>query len=44
MAQKLHMRDQVINKVDGIMGHYKSSQLIDVMGLIKKLIKKITSI
>ena len=44
MPQRLHMQDQVVNKVEDIMKHYKTSQIIDVLDLIKRFIKKIASI
>jgi len=44
MPQRLHMQDQVVNKVEEIMGHYKTSQINDVLVLIKRFIKKIASI
>ena len=44
MSQKLHMQDQVVNKVDEIMSHYKTNQFIEMIGLIKRLLKKIASI
>jgi hypothetical protein len=44
MPQRLHMHDQVVNKVEDIMKHYKTSQINDVLVLIKRFIKKIASI
>lgn len=44
MPQRLHMQDQVVNKVEEIMSHYKTSQINDVLDLIKRFIKKIASI
>ncbi len=44
MPHKLHMQDQVVNKVEAIMNHYKTNQIIEVIDLIKRLLKKIASI
>jgi hypothetical protein len=44
MPQRLHMQDQVVNKVEEIMSHYKTSQINEVLVLIKRFIKKIASI
>ena len=44
MPQKLHMQDQVVNKVEAIMSHYKTNQIIEVIDLIKRMLKKIASI
>ena len=44
MPQRLHMQDQVVNKVEDIMKHYKTSQINDLLVLVKRFIKKIASI
>ena len=43
MPQKLHMQDQVVNKVDEIMSHYKTNQFIEMIRLIN-FVKQIASI
>jgi len=40
MAQRIHMQDQVNNKVNDIMSHYKNHTINDLMQLLKHLIKR----
>lgn len=40
MAQRIHMQDQVNNKVDDIMSHYKNQTINDLMQLLKYFIKR----
>ena len=40
MPQKIHMHDQVFNKVDDIMNHYKRKPIGELMQLLKQLMKK----
>jgi hypothetical protein len=40
MKQKIHMHDQVFNKVEDIMNHYKKNPIGDLMRLLKQLIKQ----
>ena len=40
MQQKIHMHDQVFNKIDGIMNHYKRKPIGGFMELLKNLMKK----
>ena len=40
MQQKVHMHDQVLNKIDGIMNHYKRKPIGGFMELLKNLMKK----
>jgi hypothetical protein len=39
MIQKIHMHDQVFNKVDDIMRHYKRKPVEDLVQLLKHFIK-----
>lgn len=39
MPRKIHMHDQVFNKVDGIMNHYKKRPMERFMRQLKRLIK-----
>ena len=39
MIQKIHMHDQVFNKVDEIMRHYKRKPVEDLVQLLKHFIK-----
>ena len=39
MIQKIHMHDQVFNKVDDIMRHYKRKPVEDLVQLLKNFIK-----
>ena len=38
MQQKIHMHDQVFNKVEDIMNHYKRNPIEGLMRLLKLLI------
>jgi len=40
MVQRIHMHDQVNNKVDDIMSHYKNHTINDLMQLLKYFIKR----
>ena len=40
MQQKIHMHDQVFNKIDDIMNHYKRKPIGGFMELLKNLMKK----
>jgi len=40
MKQKIHMHDQVPNKVEDIMNHYKKNPLGDLMRILKQLIRQ----
>ena len=40
MPQKIHMHDQVCNKVEDIMNHYKSNPMGDLVRLLKQFMKK----
>ena len=40
MASRIHMHDQVCNKVDEIMKHYKRKPVDQLMYLIKQFIKQ----
>ena len=40
MSQKIIMHDQVFNKVDDIMNHYKRKPIGELMQLLKQLMKK----
>ena len=40
MTQRIHMHDQVNNKVDDIMSHYKNHPINDFVQLIKHFIKR----
>ena len=40
MSQKIIMHDQVFNKVDDIMNHYKRKPIEELMQLLKQLMKK----
>jgi hypothetical protein len=40
MQRKIHMRDQVSNKIDGIMNHYKPKPIKGFMFQLKKLVKQ----
>ena len=37
MPQKIHMHDQVCNKVEDIMNHYKRKPIGDLVRLLKQL-------
>jgi hypothetical protein len=37
MQQKIHMHDQVLNKIDDIMNHYKRKPIEEFMELLKQL-------
>ncbi len=39
MQRKIHMRDQVFNKVEGIMNHYKRKPLDGLMRRFRRFIK-----
>ena len=39
MIQKIHMHDQVFNKVDDIMRHYKRKPVEDLVQFLKHFIK-----
>jgi hypothetical protein len=40
MKQKIHMHDQVFNKVEDIMNHYKRSPIDGLMRILKQFIKQ----
>jgi hypothetical protein len=40
MQRKVHMHDQVYNKVDGIMNHYKRKPMNGFMRKLKRLIRQ----
>jgi len=40
MQQKIHMHDQVFNKVEDIMNHYKRTPIEDLMRLLKLFMKQ----
>lgn len=40
MPRKVHMHDQVYNKIDGIMNHYKKKPMKGFMHTLKRLIKQ----
>jgi hypothetical protein len=39
MQQKIHMHDQVFNKVEGIMNHYKRRPIDGLMRFLKLFMK-----
>ncbi|MFZ2170488.1 MAG: hypothetical protein WAW61_12720 [Methylococcaceae bacterium] len=40
MQRKIHMHDQVFNKVEGIMNHYKRRPIDSLMRLLKLFMKQ----
>ncbi|MBT9097383.1 hypothetical protein [Methylovulum psychrotolerans] len=40
MPRKIHMHDQVYNKIDGIMNHYKKRPMQGFMRRLIKLIRR----
>jgi len=40
MQQKIHMHDQVYNKVEDIMNHYKRKPIGDLVRLLKQFMKQ----
>jgi hypothetical protein len=40
MQQKIHMQDQVLNKVEDIMNHYKRKPIGGLMRLLKQFMKQ----
>ena len=40
MKQKIHMHDQVFNKVEDIMNHYKRSPVDDLIRILKQFMKQ----
>jgi hypothetical protein len=40
MQQKIHMHDQVFNKVEDIMNHYKRKPIEGLMRLLKQFMKQ----
>lgn len=40
MQHKIHMQDQVLNKIEDIMNHYKKKSRTGFIRLLKQLIKK----
>lgn len=40
MKQKIHMHDQVFNKVEDIMNHYKRRPIDGLMRILKQLIRQ----
>jgi hypothetical protein len=40
MQQRIHMHDQVFNKVEGIMNHYKRKPIEDLIRLLKQFMKQ----
>ncbi len=40
MQQKIHMQDQVFNKIDDIMNHYKKKSGGRLIRLLKQFMKK----
>ncbi|MDD2661336.1 MAG: hypothetical protein PHY54_16925 [Methylococcales bacterium] len=40
MKQKIHMHDQVFNKVDDIMNHYKKNPIGDFIRILKQFIRQ----
>ena len=40
MQHKIHMHDQVRNKVEDIMNHYKRRPMSDFMRVVKQLVRQ----
>ena len=40
MKRQIHMHDQVFNKVEDIMNHYKRNPIGDLMRILKQFIKQ----
>ncbi len=40
MKQKIHMHDQVFNKVEDIMNHYKRNPINGLIRMVKQLMKQ----
>jgi len=40
MKQKIHMHDQVLNKVEDIMNHYKRNPIDGLMRIFKQFMKQ----
>lgn len=40
MQRKIHMHDQVYNKVEDIMNHYKRKPILDLVRVIKQMVRK----
>jgi len=40
MQRKIHMHDQVFNKVEGIMNHYKRNPIGGLMRILKQFMKQ----
>ena len=40
MQRKIHMHDQVFNKVEGIMNHYKRNPIGSLIRLLKQFMKQ----
>jgi hypothetical protein len=40
MKQKIHMHDQVLNKVEDIMNHYKISPISELLRILKQFMKQ----
>jgi hypothetical protein len=44
MKQKIHMHDQVFNKVEDIMNHYKRNPINGLIRMVKHLMKQASTI
>jgi len=44
MKQKIHMHDQVFNKVEDIMNHYKRNPINGLIRMVKLLMKQASTI
>ena len=44
MQQKIHMHDQVFNKVEDIMNHYKRNPINGLIRIVKQLMKHASTI
>jgi hypothetical protein len=40
MQQRIHMQDQVFNKIEDIMNHYKRNPMAGLMRLLKQFMKQ----
>jgi hypothetical protein len=40
MKQKIHMHDQVLNKVEDIMNHYKRNPMDGLMRILRQFMKQ----
>ena len=44
MQQKIHMHDQVFNKVEGIMNHYNRTPIEGLIRILKQFMKKASAV